>query len=424
MSCYLSGIPCVLPRDLRSENVSASPCTALSPTIPNSLHILRCPLTGSPLELLSADRIDHINQDIRLGLWSHADPNIPPAPVTSGLCTHEGDIVYRIDDDIVCLLPQMAIRSRSAPVATPDLRLELKIVQAFYNEFGWVKNSKGLFNDTTAFTETRLCARRYQLRCNERILALLDHGEFLLDVASGAIPHPEYREQSRHYRTRICVDFSIRALREARAQIGDHGLFILGNITRLPLAPDTIDAVISLHTVYHLPSEEQIKACDELLRVARPLAPVLVVYVWSTSPLMNLIEFIRRLPRHTRRVLRRFRRHPSAPPAAPEASSSTRPALFFHPCDHTWFAAQIANRHSVALRVWSAVTSEFQSRFFTDNRCGRLLSYLVMAIEDAFPRWCGRMGQYPIWRFSKPAPPPCAAAWPRCSKSAPASTRS
>ena len=146
-------------------------------------------------------------------------------------------------------------------------------MQAFYDEFGWVKNPAGYFNDTVAFTETRSCARRYQLRCNERILTLLGRGKFLLDVASGAIPHAEYREHSRHYRTRICVDFSIRALHEARAQISDHGLFILGDITRLPLASDAIDAIISLHTVYHLPSDKQILACDELMRVARPSLP-------------------------------------------------------------------------------------------------------------------------------------------------------
>jgi len=357
------------------------------------------------VHLLATDRVDQINCEIRLRRWGHADPAIPPEPIVGGLTTPAGDIVYRIDNDIICLLPQLAIRLRYAQIDTPSLRPESKIVQAFYDEFGWVRNSGGLFHDTAAFTETRHCARRYQLHCNRRILALLEQGDFLLDAASGAIPHPEYREHSRHYRTRICVDFSIRALREARTQIGDHGLFILGDITRLPLASDAIDAVISLHTVYHLPPEQQIKACDELMRVARPLAPVLVVYVWSASPLMNLIEWIRRLPRCARRVLHRLRGHPSGPPAAPDTSSSARPALFFHPCDHPWFSTHIATRHSVALGVWSAVTSEFQSRFFTDTFRGRLLSSLVTAFEDAFSCWCGRIGQYPIWKFSKPATP-------------------
>jgi len=376
----------------------------MSPTIPNSLHVLRCPLTGKSLELLSPEQIARINRDIHLGLRRHVDSTTPPAPLIEGLGTPEADIVYRIDDDIVCLLPQMAIQRLAAAVAASALRPESKIVQSFYNEFGWVKNSAGLFNDTTAFTETRHCARRYQLRCNARILALLGRGEFLLDVASGAIPHPEYRDHSRHYRTRICVDFSIRALREARAQIGDHGLFVLGNITRLPLAPDAIDAVISLHTLYHLPPDEQPAACAELLRVARPLAPVLVVYVWSTSPLMNGIERVRRLPRLVRRVL--GRRHPRPPvsPSTTTSAPSERPALFFHPCDQTWFSANISSRHPVSLLVWSAVTAEFQTRFFTDNLSGRLLSSLIMQFENSFPRWCGRVGQYPIWKFSKPAP--------------------
>lgn len=376
----------------------------MSPTIKGSLHVLRCPLTGSPLELLAPARLDQLNSLIQQGFWGHTDASIPPAQLANGLSTPDGEIVYRIDDDVVCLLPQMAIRPHSAQSAAVGLRPELKVVQAFYNEFGWVKSDAGLFNDTTAFTETRHCARRYQVRCNDRILAHLDQGTHILDVASGAMPHPEYREHSRHYRTRICVDFSIRALREARAQIGDHGLFILGDITRLPLATDAMDAVISLHTIYHLPPEEQIKACDELLRVVRPAAPVLVVYVWRHAPFMRFADGLRRFPRFVRRVLRSSRSHPAPAPTGLEGVAAPPPALFFHPCDHDWFVAHIAARHPVSLGVWSAVTSEFQSRFFTDDRRGRLLSAFVEKLEDAFPRWCGRMGQYPIWKFSKAAP--------------------
>lgn len=378
----------------------------MSPTIRQSLSILRCPLTGEPLKLLTEARVEQLNLSIRQGAWGHADTATQPAPLVHGLSTSDGAIVYRIDDDIVCLLPQMAIRPCADHAAASDLQPELKIVQSFYNEFGWVKNSAGLFNDTSLFSEQRHCARRYQLRCNERIVALLDRGDFLLDVASGAIPHPEYRDHSRNYRTRICVDFSIRALREARAQIGDHGLFILGDITRLPLASDAIDAVISLHTLYHLPADAQIKASDELIRVARPQAPVLVVYVWSVSPFMDTIESIRRFPRQIRRLIRRLRGQPALVTAVPAAAiaPADRPPLFFHPRDHAWFAQHIAARHTLTLRVWSAVTSEFQTRFFTDNVQGELLSTAVTFLEDTFPRWCGRVGQYPIWKFSKSAP--------------------
>lgn len=369
----------------------------MSPTITDNLSILRCPLTGQSLELLSSAGLEQINHNLRLNLWGHAGCDRPIAPLVHGLCTPAGDVVYRIDDDIICLLPDMAIRSRTGQTAAPGLRPECKTVQAFYDEFGWMKNPAGHFNDTVAFTETRPCARRYQKHCNDRIIALLGRGNFLLDVASGAIPHSEYLEHSRHYRTRICVDFSIRALQEARGRIGSHGLFILGDITHLPLAPDAIDAVISLHTIYHLPPEEQIKACDELMRVACPHAPVLVVYVWSTSPLMRLIDGLRR-------SYRRLNGHAAVSSAVPEAAPPVLPALYFHPQDHAWFAAHIGSRNQVALRVWSAVTREFQTRFFTDNFGGRLITIFVMLFEDAFPNSCGRLGHYPIWKFSKTIP--------------------
>lgn len=375
----------------------------MSPTICQSLSLLRCPLTGAPLEFLTETRVGQINLAIRLGLWGHADASLLPAPLVHGLSTPDGAIVYRIDDDIISLLPQLALRSRADVQPAPALPAEMKVVQSFYDEFGWVKTDTGRYNDSVAFSEPRQCARRYQIRCNNRIVAHLGRGDYLLDVASGAIPHPEYRDHSRHYRTRVCVDFSIRALREARAQIGDHGLFILGDITRLPLATDSLDAAISLHTLYHLPPDSQLQACDELLRVVRPHSSVIVVYVWSDSSFMRGAETLRRLPRLARRLLQRVGGSPVAPARSPVDTAAATPTLYFRPCDYPWFVTHIAHRHPVRLFVWSAVTSEFQTRFFADHLAGRLLAALIGKLEDILPGWLGRIGQYPLWVFTKPA---------------------
>ncbi len=374
----------------------------ISPTLLRSIPLLRCPISGQSLALLSATRIAEINDLVSQRRWGHVDSALLPAPLMHALGTPGGAVVYRIDDNIVSLLPQLALRSRSDARPAPELCAEMKVVQKFYDEFGWVKSDAGRYNDSIAFSAPRPCARRYQIHCNDRILAHLGHGDYLLDVASGAIPHPEYRDHSRNYRTRICVDFSIRALREAHARIGDHGLFILGDITRLPLASDSIDAVLSLHTLYHLPPDSQLRACDELIRVARPHSPVVVVYVWSTSPFMRGIEAVRRLPRSCRRLLHQVTGHSSVPPSPSARTDPTAPALYFRPCNYQWFATHIATRHPVSLRVWSAVTSEFQTRFFSDRILGRLLAALIAQLEDALPGWLGRIGQYPLWIFTKP----------------------
>jgi SAM-dependent methyltransferase len=242
-------------------------------------------------------------------------------------------------------------------------------------------------------SDPRSAVRDYQRRCNERIVGQLSRGRFLLDVASGPIPHPEYLDHSRNYDVRVCVDFSIRALREARRQLGDRGLYLLGDITRLPLAADVIDAVISLHTIYHLPANEQAAAIDELERVVRPGGRVVVVYTWRSSLLMQVIFRARSMAGKIRHLFRR----PVPPGAAPSMA-----ALFFCPQDHGWFVREVASRRRVRLRVWSAVSAAFHDRFVPENRAGRAVLWAVARLEDWCPRFCGRFGQYPLFVLDKP----------------------
>ena len=364
----------------------------------DSLGALRCPLSGEPLHLLAAAELAVLRDELAAGSWLHSDGSEVSSPLTAALRAETSPIVYRVEDEIACLMPSLAIQP-AAKAAGMSLPEEKRQVQEFYDSFGWLKAADGVFNDTAVFTDRRTRARAYQLRCNERIGRHLDRGRFLLDVASGPIPHSEYLEFSRNYERRVCVDFSIRALREARSRLGDRGVYILGDITCLPLADNAMDAIISLHTVYHLARGEQARAIAELHRVARPGAPIVVVYVWSTSPLMNFFSAVRRLARGLKRTSTIGRRAVPAPTAP--AQESAVPSLFFCPQDYSWYRSEIAPRFPGRLAVWSAVSSEFQSRFFSDSALGRVLSRLIPLCEDALPGWCGRFGQYPMFLFKK-----------------------
>lgn len=335
-------------------------------------------------------------RDIESRLRLNRDGSAITVALSKAVGTPDRRFIYRIEGDIAWLLPDLAL-VKPADVATGSFASEKQIVQSFYDDFGWVKKADGSFNDTAEFTDTRYLPRTYQRDCNARIGRLLGSGRFLLDVASGAIPHAEYLSLSEAYEVRICVDFSMRALTEARAKLGDRGIYLLADITRLPLSDESVDSVISLHTIYHVPKAEQTSAVDELVRVTRAGGRVIIVYIWAHSLAMDVVFKARGWLGRVRRLGR------ASPVATAEggASVETTPPLYFHPQDHDWFAREVALRHKARLRVWSAVSSIFQTRFVSDDLFGRLTIAMVKRIENSMPWFAGRFGQYPMFIIDK-----------------------
>ncbi|MFA6289033.1 MAG: class I SAM-dependent methyltransferase [Opitutaceae bacterium] len=366
--------------------------------IDQCVEILRCPITGQTLSILTPDELAGINRLLEARAKLHRDGSPARTPLTAALGTPSRGEIYRIEESIVWLLSDLALVDAGA-VQAAAITAERKVVQSFYDEYGWVKTDGGLFNDTAMFTDPRAFARDYVTCCNHRIGRELPGGRYLLDVASGPIPHAEYLGFSRHYDIRICVDFSIRALREARAKLGDNaGLYVLGDITKLPLASDAIDDVISLHTIYHVPRAEQTTAVNELVRVTKRGGRVVIVYVWGKSVAMHLYFGLRGTLGRIKRALQG-----NQPPMKPWQPDPSLPSLYFSPQDHDWFVRDIEARYPVRLKVWSAVSTAFLGRFFSDRGLGRLTLTTVKWLENRFPRLAGRYGQYPMFVIEKPA---------------------
>jgi SAM-dependent methyltransferase/uncharacterized protein YbaR (Trm112 family) len=370
-----------------------------SATIAQSVDILRSPITRQPLSVLSPEELAEGNRRLEARALLHRDGTPALTPLTFALGTPGRSEIYRVEESVAWLLPDLALVDPNA-VQAPSMAAEKKAVQSFYDDYGWGKTDASLYNDTARFTDTRPAARRYQGYCNARIGRELAGGRYLLDAASGAIPHAEYLEFSRHYDIRICVDLSIRALREARAKLGDAGLFLLGDITRLPLASNAVDSAISLHTVYHVPQSEQTAAIDELLRVTKRGGRVVVVYTWPSSVAMSVAFGLRRGLARIKHAL--FRKgNPTASALTPDPAM---PPLYFLPRDYGWFLHDIAARHPARLKVWSAVSMKFQAHFFSEGSCGRLALAAVKWFEDRFPWLAGRYGQYPMFIIDKRSP--------------------
>ena len=126
-------------------------------------------------------------------------------------------------------------------------------------------------------------------------------GKYLLDAGSGPIQYPEYLTYSEGYQYRVCLDISIVALEEARKRIGERGLFVVADVANLPFKKDAFDGIVSLHTLHHLPAEDQNKAYFDLYRTLKTGSSMVVVNGWTVSPLMDrlqpLVKMMERLPR-------------------------------------------------------------------------------------------------------------------------------
>jgi ubiquinone/menaquinone biosynthesis C-methylase UbiE/uncharacterized protein YbaR (Trm112 family) len=341
--------------------------------------------------LLSDDEIGEANSAIVSGFLRHA--NADARPLTgSALGTPDRKVIYRIEDDIACLLPELAIAAKHDGYARDR---DSAGVRRFYDEYGWIKNQAGSYNDTADFTDgARRVTANYYSACNRRIARQLRRGRYLLDAASGTV-YQDSIQLSTHYDFHICLDFSIAALLEAKAKLGAKGLYVLGDITCLPFTSDSIDDVISLHTIYHVPRAMAATAVDELVRVVRPGGRVVIVAIWASSPLMSAaMKGIAGLEKLKRVLL--ARPHPT-----PFAEAQQEHELYFAPFDYERYRSEIASRHDTRLRLWSATSVPFHIAFFAENRFGRLRAKLVLAAEQLFEPLAARYGQYPMFIVNK-----------------------
>ena len=350
--------------------------------------ILLCPTTRQPLSLLSDEEIAEANAAISSGLLRHAKTDAPPLE-GGALATPDRQVIYRIVDDVACLLPELAI------AATHDGKerdADSANLQRFFDEDGWMKNPSGSYNAMARY-DTRAVSVYYNSACFRRIARQLRSGRYLLDAASGPIPHVD----STHYDFRICLDFSITALHEAKAKLGEKGLYVLGDITCLPFASDSIDDVISLRTIHNVPRTMAATAVDELVRVVRPQGRVIIVGIWASSPLNDIaLRGRAALGRLKRFLLAQPRRAP-----APAAETQQEPNPYFAPFDYGRYHNEIASRHKTTLRVWSAAGVDFQKAFFADNSLGLVIVKIVIVAEQIFEPLAARYGQYPMFIVSK-----------------------
>lgn len=313
-------------------------------------EILQCPSTGAELH------------------WS-ADGN---------LATADGQ-TYTVMDGIAGLLPR---NGGDEGAAVNDS------VREFYETKGWVADDKGVFAETKAFSDTRSLSREFTDRCIRRMgRHFKKGGKYLLDAGSGPIPYEELMRYGDKFDKRVCVDLSVKGLWAAKQKLGDRGIYLQGDMTRLPLKTGSMDAVTCNHVIYQIPEEHQVAAWLELWRVLKPGGTAVVVY-FSPNPRLS------------------WRLEKAAKMLFGDLSAKRGPSQWVDELPHnvmplSWFAER-KWPFTYKLDSFRPVSQGFMRDRLPSDWRGRAFLNVLYAIQSAAPEFCGKYGQVPAFIIRKP----------------------
>lgn len=271
-------------------------------------------------------------------------------------------------------------------------------VRQFYDEIGWQQISDGVYQNAK-YEDLRPVSRKYIHNCHLRITRHLEtDGKFLLDAGSGPIQYPEYLSYSKGYQFRVCLDISIVALKDARVRIGMHGLFVVGDIARLPFKDDVFDGIVSLHTIHHLPQKDYVPAFSEIKRVLRNGCTAVVVNGWEESSLMSIFHFP---VLFMEKIFGKEQKGDNGS-SGKKANQPAKPkGTYVNKLNAGNLRKMLGEDFPVEINVWRSVSVRFMRAMIHPWLLGQFWLEILYGLEEAFPRFFGKNGQYPLVIFRK-----------------------
>lgn len=284
-----------------------------------------------------------------------------------------------------------------------DVEIKQQVSQ-FYDEVGWQLEGDGTYQNAR-YEDLRPVAKEYIHRCHLRVKRhLKPSGRFLLDAGSGPVQYPEYLTYSENYQYRVCADISLVALLEARKRLGERGLYVVADVSHLPFRADAFDGIVSLHTLHHLPAEDQTRAYLDMYRVLAPGSSAVVVNGWTESVLMRRVNW---LVRGLERIGAWLAKRRAGKLAASETKPIEKPAgrseavgTFIQKRDAESLRRELSGKFAVDIRVWRSVNVRFQ-RAVIHGWPGKIKLRILYWLEERFPHYFGEKGQYPMVIFRK-----------------------
>ena len=261
-------------------------------------------------------------------------------------------------------------------------------VREFYDQIGWSQIGDGLYQNAR-YEDLRPVSREYIHKCHLRVNRhLAPSGKYLLDAGSGPVQWPEYLTYSENYAYRVCADISMTALVEARKRLGSKGLMVVADIANLPFAREAFDGAVSMHTIHHLPLGAHRGAYLEMARVLKAGRRAVVINGWHNPLLMRLAEpFI---------ALGRLLSGRSAKRRKDWAAEEDQAGTFVEKMTPRWLHNELAGVLRYKILPWRSLSPRFIRWFIRPQLGGKTLLRLVYRLEEMFPGFFGRNGQYPL----------------------------
>lgn len=279
-------------------------------------------------------------------------------------------------------------------------------VREFYDQVGWQKVAGDLYQNAR-YEDLRPVSAEYIHRCHMRVKRhLKPRGRFLLDAGSGPVQYPEYLTYSQDYVYRVCADISIVALQEARTRLKERGLYVVADVSNLPFAPEAFDGIVSLHTLHHLPLEDQTRAYHDLYRVLAPASTAVIVNGWTESPFMRRWTGLVDLAEAVGGWIARLRGKPAPQKKTKKAGTSSQKAAptgtFVRKLNAEWLREQLGSKMDLQILVWRSVSVRWLRALIHTLTGGKLWLRLLYNQEERNPQWYGENGQYPMIVIKKP----------------------
>jgi SAM-dependent methyltransferase len=272
-------------------------------------------------------------------------------------------------------------------------------VREFYDQVGWQMVGEGVYQNAR-YEDLRPVSREYIHGCHLRVGRFLKpSGRYLLDAGSGPVQYPEYLTYSQGFAYRVCADISIVALQEARKRLGNRGLYVVADVANLPFRAGVFESIVSLHTLHHLPPQDHAQAYAELYRSLAPGCPGVIVNGWTVSRLMRRLGWLVRGMERLQGLANRLngKAQPAQSTAQPAEKAAQKPTgTFIQKYDALWLAQTLGGKIPYEIRCWRSVSVRFLRAVIWPSLGGRFWLRLLFTLEERFPGWMGKNGQYPL----------------------------
>jgi len=274
-------------------------------------------------------------------------------------------------------------------------------VRQFYDKVGWQVVEDGNYQNAR-YEDLRPVARDYVHRCHLRVNRFLNPtGKLILDAGSGPVQYPEYLTYSAGYDFRVCVDISIVALMEARKRVADKGLYVVADVSNLPFRNESFDGLVSLHTLHHLPQAGQKTAYREFYRLLTHGAKGVVVNGWTESRLMQRTRWLVSLMESAGNAWGALRGRKIERLKGKPGGKQDPTGTYIQKLDADSLGRDLEGKIPFEIWAWRSVNVRFMRAVFHDILGGRLLLRGLFWLEECFPHYFGRVGQYPMVVISK-----------------------